>query len=135
VLAIEVRPASTVEDRNTKHLHWLAAHLRDRLLDAIVINTGLPHIVGRTAWASCPSASWHPERSQPASGDRGRTVQIAAYAEALPSSVRPTVTDAAGCATRGRSCRTKCSIRDEVVAPARVDLSPPRHPRALVSSA
>jgi hypothetical protein len=40
VLAIEVRPASTVEDRNTKHLHWLAEHLGDRLLDAIVINTG-----------------------------------------------------------------------------------------------
>ncbi len=40
VLAIEVKLATTVEDRDTTHLHWLAEHLGDTLLDAIVINTG-----------------------------------------------------------------------------------------------
>jgi hypothetical protein len=40
VLAIAGMLASTVEDRDTKHLRWLAAHRGDRLLDAIVINTG-----------------------------------------------------------------------------------------------
>jgi predicted AAA+ superfamily ATPase len=40
VLAIEVKLAATVEDRDTAHLHWLADHLRADLLDAIIINTG-----------------------------------------------------------------------------------------------
>lgn len=40
VVAIEVKLASTVADQDTKHLHWLADRLGDRLLDAIVINTG-----------------------------------------------------------------------------------------------
>ncbi len=40
VLAIEVKLAATVEDRDTTHLHWLAAHLGGTLLDAIVITTG-----------------------------------------------------------------------------------------------
>jgi hypothetical protein len=40
VLAIAGMLASTVEDRDTKHLRRLAAHRGDRLLDAIVINTG-----------------------------------------------------------------------------------------------
>ncbi len=40
VLAIEVKLAATVEDRDTTHLHWLADHLGDTLVDAIVINTG-----------------------------------------------------------------------------------------------
>jgi len=40
VLAIEVKLASSIEDRDTKHLHWLAQRLGNTLLDAAVINTG-----------------------------------------------------------------------------------------------
>src|SRR5690606_17440449 len=40
VVAIEVKLGGTVTDQDTKHLHWLADRLGDRLLDAIVINTG-----------------------------------------------------------------------------------------------
>lgn len=41
VLAVEVKLAAAVEDRDTAHLRWLADHLRGDLLDAIIINTGL----------------------------------------------------------------------------------------------
>ena len=40
VLAIEVKLASTVDDRDTRHLRWLADRLPSGLLDAVVINTG-----------------------------------------------------------------------------------------------
>jgi predicted AAA+ superfamily ATPase len=40
VLAIEVKLANTVEDRDVRHLRWLAEHLGNQLLDALVINTG-----------------------------------------------------------------------------------------------
>lgn len=40
VLAIEVKLATTVEDRDVRHLHWLTHRLGNRLLDAIVITTG-----------------------------------------------------------------------------------------------
>lgn len=40
VLAVEVKLAATVEDRDTAHLHWLANGLRGGLLDAIIVNTG-----------------------------------------------------------------------------------------------
>jgi predicted AAA+ superfamily ATPase len=40
ILAIEVKLGSTVQDRDTAHLHWLANHLGSSLLDAIVVNTG-----------------------------------------------------------------------------------------------
>ena len=40
VLAIEVKLSTTVDDRDTTHLHWLAGHLGDALLDAIIVNTG-----------------------------------------------------------------------------------------------
>lgn len=39
-LAVEVNLANTVTDQDTKHLHWLADHMGDKLLDAVVINTG-----------------------------------------------------------------------------------------------
>lgn len=39
-LAVEVKLAATVEDRDTAHLRWLADHLGTDLLDAIIINTG-----------------------------------------------------------------------------------------------
>lgn len=39
-VAIEVKLANTVTDQDTKHLHWLADHMGDRLLDAVVLNTG-----------------------------------------------------------------------------------------------
>ncbi|BBY65781.1 ATP-binding protein [Mycolicibacterium helvum] len=40
VLAIEVKLAAAVEDRDGAHLRWLADHLRGDLLDAVIINTG-----------------------------------------------------------------------------------------------
>lgn len=39
-LAVEVKLANTVTDQDTKHLHWLADRMGDKLLDAVVINTG-----------------------------------------------------------------------------------------------
>ena len=42
VVAIEVKLAATVTDRDTKHVSWLADRMEGQLLDAIVINTG-PH--------------------------------------------------------------------------------------------
>lgn len=39
-LAIEVKLANTINDQDTKHLHWLKERMGDQLLDAIVINTG-----------------------------------------------------------------------------------------------
>ncbi len=47
VLAIEVKLATTITDQDTKHLHWLADRLGDRLLDTIIINTG-PHAYRRS---------------------------------------------------------------------------------------
>lgn len=46
VLAIEIKLATTITDQDTKHLQWLAERLGDRLMDAIVINTG-PHAYRR----------------------------------------------------------------------------------------
>lgn len=40
VLAIEVKLSTTVDDKDVRHLHWLADQLGDRLIDAIVVNTG-----------------------------------------------------------------------------------------------
>ena len=40
VVAVEVKLAGAVDDRDVKHLVWLKSQLGDRLLDAIVINTG-----------------------------------------------------------------------------------------------
>ena len=40
VLAIEVKLAGTVDDRDVRSLRWLAVQLGDRLLNAIVINAG-----------------------------------------------------------------------------------------------
>lgn len=40
VLAVEVKLASTIEDRDVKHLKWLTAELGTKLLDAVVITTG-----------------------------------------------------------------------------------------------
>lgn len=40
VLAIEVKLSSTINDRDTKQLHWLRGKIGDKLLDAIVLHTG-----------------------------------------------------------------------------------------------
>lgn len=40
VIAIEVKLASTVNDRDVTHLRWLGDHLGADLIDAVVINTG-----------------------------------------------------------------------------------------------
>lgn len=40
VVAVEVKLAATVTDQDVKHLHWLRDRLGERLLDAIIINSG-----------------------------------------------------------------------------------------------
>ena len=40
VVAIEVKLAATVDDRDVRHLHWLARLLGDDLLDAVIVTTG-----------------------------------------------------------------------------------------------
>jgi predicted AAA+ superfamily ATPase len=40
VVAIEVKLARDVDDRDTRHLRWLAERIGDELLDAVVITTG-----------------------------------------------------------------------------------------------
>lgn len=40
VLPIEIKLASTVQDRDVRHLRWLRDQLGPRVLDAIVVNTG-----------------------------------------------------------------------------------------------
>lgn len=40
VLAIEVKLARRVDDRDVRHLHWLARQIGDRLLDSLVITSG-----------------------------------------------------------------------------------------------
>lgn len=40
VLALEVKLSTTVDDRDVRHLRWLADQLGDELLDALVINAG-----------------------------------------------------------------------------------------------
>lgn len=40
VLAIEVKLAQRVDDRDVRHLHWLARKLGDDLLDRLVVTTG-----------------------------------------------------------------------------------------------
>ncbi|EHB59094.1 hypothetical protein MycrhDRAFT_1530 [Mycolicibacterium rhodesiae JS60] len=40
VLAVEVKLAATVEDRDVAHLRWFGNHLGADLLDAVIVNTG-----------------------------------------------------------------------------------------------
>ena len=40
LLAIEVKLANTIDERDVRNLKWLGEQLGDRLLDAVVINTG-----------------------------------------------------------------------------------------------
>ena len=40
VVALEVKLAASVEDRDVAHLHWLARQLGTDLLDAVVVTTG-----------------------------------------------------------------------------------------------
>ena len=62
-LAIEVKLNTTVEDRDTTHLHWLADQLGDALLDALIINTG-PHAYRRRdGIAVVPLGSLGPDRN------------------------------------------------------------------------
>ena len=39
-VAVEVKLAATVDDRDTRHLHWMARQMGTSLLDALIINTG-----------------------------------------------------------------------------------------------
>jgi len=39
-VAIEVKLGATVDDRDVRHLHWLARLLGEDLLDAVVVTTG-----------------------------------------------------------------------------------------------
>lgn len=40
VVALEVKLARAVDDRDVRHLRWLQATIGDRLLDSVVITTG-----------------------------------------------------------------------------------------------
>ncbi|WP_239099991.1 DUF4143 domain-containing protein [Phycicoccus sp. CSK15P-2] len=40
VVAVEVKLGAVVDDRDVNHLRWLTVQLGERLLDAIVVNTG-----------------------------------------------------------------------------------------------
>jgi uncharacterized protein len=40
VVALEVKLAQTIDDRDVRHLHWLAGQLGDDLMDMVVITTG-----------------------------------------------------------------------------------------------
>ncbi|MGV0745151.1 ATP-binding protein [Mycolicibacterium sp. XJ870] len=40
VVAIEIKLAATVTDRDVRHLHWLRGQLGDRLADSVVVTTG-----------------------------------------------------------------------------------------------
>jgi predicted AAA+ superfamily ATPase len=40
VLAVEIKLANTVQDRDVRHLRWLQDQLGSRVIDAIVVNTG-----------------------------------------------------------------------------------------------
>ena len=40
ILALEVKLASTITDRDIKHLTWLQEELGPKLLDTVVISTG-----------------------------------------------------------------------------------------------
>lgn len=40
ILAVEVKMASSIDDRDTRHLHWLAERMGSDLVDAIIVNTG-----------------------------------------------------------------------------------------------
>jgi uncharacterized protein len=46
IVAIEVKLAQTVEDKDVRHLQWLADKIGDQLLDAVVVTTG-PHAYRR----------------------------------------------------------------------------------------
>ena len=40
ILAIEIKVSQSVEDSDTKHLHWLSAQIGPRLIEKVIINTG-----------------------------------------------------------------------------------------------
>jgi uncharacterized protein len=40
IVAIEVKLAQTIDDRDVRHLHWLAGQLGDDLMDMVVVTTG-----------------------------------------------------------------------------------------------
>jgi len=56
VLAIEVKLAAKVVDRDVRHLRWLAGELGDDLLDAIVVTTGSTAYRRRDGIAVVPAA-------------------------------------------------------------------------------
>ncbi len=56
VVALEVKLAPTVDDRDVAHLHWLAQRLGDRLLDAVVVTTGPAAYRRRDGIAVVPAA-------------------------------------------------------------------------------
>lgn len=56
MLALEVKLAPTVDDRDVTHLRWLADRLGDRLLDAVVVTTGPTAYRRRDGIAVVPAA-------------------------------------------------------------------------------
>ncbi|MGH3614294.1 MAG: ATP-binding protein [Pseudonocardia sp.] len=60
VVAIEVKIGVTVEDRDVRHLHWLASMLGPDLLDAVVVTTGSEAYRRRDGIAVVPAALLRP---------------------------------------------------------------------------
>jgi predicted AAA+ superfamily ATPase len=56
VVAVEVRLAHTIDDRDVRHLEWLAAQIGDELLDRVVISTGETAYRRRDGIAVVPAA-------------------------------------------------------------------------------
>jgi hypothetical protein len=56
ILALEVKLAATVSDRDVRHLRWLADLLGDGLLDAAVLTTGADAYRRRDGVAVIPAA-------------------------------------------------------------------------------
>jgi predicted AAA+ superfamily ATPase len=56
VVAIEVKLAEVVHDRDAAHLHWLAARIGGDLLDAVIVTTGAEAYRRRDGVAVVPAA-------------------------------------------------------------------------------
>ena len=56
VVAIEVKLAQTIDDRDVRHLHWLKTEIGDELADAAVLTTGSEAYRRRDAIAVVPLA-------------------------------------------------------------------------------
>ena len=56
IVALEVKLSATVDDRDTRHLKWLADNIGNELLDAAIITTGKDAYRRRDGIAVIPAA-------------------------------------------------------------------------------